>query len=194
MRLLDGSSAAYADVDDLRIVGLVESDWPEPARRSIFYPSSILSQLGWPADAGRATAARARFNDLLTLPVQRVSGSTFTLEDDAIVAGSPFLEDLEAAGLPVERQPAFPPARIFAHEALLQGVSPAHSADDVEGIKTAQWLELRRSRTASGDPRYHGASGARDPKAYAVSSVERYPGMPIQVLRRARVAAARRAG
>ncbi len=105
VRLLDASSAPYADVDELRIVGLVESDWPEPARRSIFYPASILSQLGWPADAARTTAARARFHDLLILPAKRISTSTFTLEEDAIVAGSPFLEELESAG-PLDRASA----------------------------------------------------------------------------------------
>ncbi|MEO6212792.1 MAG: hypothetical protein ABIP65_04110 [Vicinamibacterales bacterium] len=133
LRLLDGSSAAYADVDELRILGLVESDWPDPAKRSIFYPSSILSQLGWPADASRIAAGRSRFHDLLTLPVTRISGSTFALEEDAIVSGSPFLEEFEAAGLPIERQPSFPDARVFEHEALLLGTaSPAGSAAAAE--------------------------------------------------------------
>jgi hypothetical protein len=48
IRLLDAASAPYADVDELRLIGLVERDWPEPSRRSIFYPASILSNLGWP--------------------------------------------------------------------------------------------------------------------------------------------------
>lgn len=180
VRLVDGSSAAYADVDDVRIVGLVEGDWPERATRSIFYPASILSQLGWPADASRATAARARFHDLLALPVQRVSGSTFTLEDDAIVAGSSFLEEFEAAKLPIERQPPFLPARIFAHDALLQGVAPAGSAGGPAGDQTAEWLALRLARTAPSDARYHGAAGTREPKAYAVSAVERYLDCPFK--------------
>ena len=60
IRLLDAASAPYADVDEIRIVGLVERDWPEPAQRSIFYPASMLSNMGWPADASRMAAARAR--------------------------------------------------------------------------------------------------------------------------------------
>ena len=179
MRLLDASSAAYADVDELRIVGLVESDWPEPARRSIFYPSSILSQLGWAVDAARTTAARARFHDLLTLPVRRVSASTFTLEEDAIVAGSSFLEELESAGLPLERQPPFPAARIFEHEALLQGIAPTRNRPEGPDVP-ADWLSLRVSRTATADARYHGAAGERDARAYAVSSIERYLECPFK--------------
>lgn len=180
VRLVDGSSAAYADVDEVRIVGLVEGDWPERVTRSIFYPSSILSQLGWPAEASRATAARARFHDLLALPVERVSGSTFTLEDDAIVAGSSFLEEFEAAKLPIERQPPFPPARIFGHEALLNGVAPADSPAGAEDARTAEWLDLRLARTALSDARYHGAAGTREPKPYAVSAVERYLDCPFK--------------
>jgi hypothetical protein len=72
-------------------------------RRSIFYPASLLSHLGWPNETDRLAAARARFHDLLKLPRSRVSVSTFTLEDDAIVAGSSFLQEIEASGLPLER-------------------------------------------------------------------------------------------
>ena len=50
LTLLDAPAAAYADVDEVRLVGLVESDWPERGRRSIFYPASLLGQLGWPAE------------------------------------------------------------------------------------------------------------------------------------------------
>ena len=85
--LLDAPAAAYADVDEVRLVGLVEQDWPERVRRSIFYPVSLLAQLGWPNETDRLASARARFQDLLRLPGRRVSVSTFTLEDDAIVAG-----------------------------------------------------------------------------------------------------------
>ncbi len=89
--LLDARAAAYADVDDLFLVGLIEQDWPDRVRRSIFYPASLLTQLGWPAETERLQAARARFRDLLLLPARRVSVSSFTLEDDAIVSGSSFL-------------------------------------------------------------------------------------------------------
>src|SRR5688500_5957780 len=34
IHLLDAAAAPYADLEEIRIVGLVERDWPEPARRS----------------------------------------------------------------------------------------------------------------------------------------------------------------
>ena len=72
---------------------------PIAARRSIFYPSSLLTQLGWPNETDRLAAARARFHDLLRAAAPGVSRSRrFTLEDDAIVSASSFLEELEAAG------------------------------------------------------------------------------------------------
>ena len=120
VRLLDASAAPYADLDEIRIVGLCESDWPERAGRNIFYPQSLLAQLGWPADQERLAAARAQFQDLLRLPRRRVSLSTFTLEEDAIVSPSPFLEAVDAVGLNVERFPAGAPdgaSPLFTHEA-----------------------------------------------------------------------------
>ncbi len=80
--LMDATAAPFADVDEVRIVGLVEADWPERTGRNIFYPQSLLSQLGWPAEPERVSAARARFQDLLRLARQRVALSTFHLEDD----------------------------------------------------------------------------------------------------------------
>ena len=116
--LLDARAAAYADLDEIRIVGLVESDWPDRARRNIFYPSSLLTQLGWPNERDRLLAARAGFLDLLRVPRERVSLSTFTLEEDAIVAPSPFLDELAGCGLAPQQRPAADRVRIFAQEAL----------------------------------------------------------------------------
>jgi RecB family exonuclease len=173
IRLLDAASAPYSDVDELRIVGLVERDWPEPPRRSIFYPTSILSSMGWPADAPRQAAARAAFQDLLTAPRARISASTFTLEEDAIVAGSPLLEEIDAAGLPVERWPAAAAAAVFVHERVAAGVVPA--AGDA-----AEWLRLRTARTSAEDPRFRGVTGPRPPRTYAISYLERYLDCPFK--------------
>lgn len=172
IRLLDGASAPYADVDELRLIGLVERDWPEPSKRSIFYPASILSNLGWPVDASRMAAARARFQDLVGSAALRVSASTFTLEDDAIVSGSPMLEELESAGFPLERWPSPPAAKVFIHEMIESGVAaPASSA--------AGWLALRRER-AAGDRRLDGFTGPRPSKTYAISYLERYLDCPFK--------------
>ena len=173
--LLDAPAAAYADVDELRLVGLVETDWPERVRRSIFYPSNLLTQLGWPNETERLASARARFVDLLHLARGRVSASTFTLEDDAIVPPSPLLEEIDASGLAVER-PAFIAERTpFAHERLIAGEPPPTTSDPASA-----WLALRASRSPAESDAFHGAAGARDPAVYAVSHVERYLECPFK--------------
>jgi RecB family exonuclease len=173
---LDAPAAAYADLDEARLVGLVESDWPERVRRSIFYPSSLLSQLGWPNDADRLAAARARFVDLLHLARERVSASTFTLEDDAIVPPSPLLEEIETSGLVVERPNQADDPATFAHDRLIDGERPARALSE----QASTWLALRTSRSAADAEVFHGAAGARPPTVYAVSHVERYLECPFK--------------
>jgi RecB family exonuclease len=179
LMLLDASAAPYADVDEIRIVGLSEADWPERSARSIFYPQSLLGQLGWPGDQDRFPAARARFQDLLRLPRRRVSLSSFTLEDDSIVSPSPLLEEVDAAGLPIERLVAAPGAgrgsRVFVHEAL--SIDPVE-ARVVRG-GAGEWLALRTSRRFE-DGRFRGLIGARAASSYAVSRLERYLECPFK--------------
>ena len=169
-------AAAYADVDEVRLVGLVEQDWPERVRRSIFYPGSLLAQLGWPNETDRLAAARARFHDLLRLPARRVSVSTFTLEDDAIVSGSAFLQELETSGLPIDARDgpvAVEPLRQFAHEALI--------ADPPRGARGRQ--PQRGWRCASADRRGTPPTTAprvRAPERVGVSHVERYLECPFK--------------
>jgi hypothetical protein len=176
LTLLDAPAAAYADVDELRLVGLVESDWPDRTPRSIFYPSSLLTQLGWASDSDRLAAARARFHDLLTLARTRVAVSLFTLEDDAVVPSSPFLEELEDAGLPIERTPTPPAARLFLHEALAdEPVMPSALTG-----APLEWLTLRASRSPAAGSMFHGEAGTRETTVYAVSHVERYLECPFK--------------
>jgi RecB family exonuclease len=175
--LLDARAAMYADVDEIRIVGLTEADWPERSPRSIFYPQSLLGQLGWPGDQDRFAAARASFHDLLRLPRRRVSLSSFTLEDDAIVSPSPLLEEVDGAGLPIERLVVAPgpQRRVFLHEALaIEPVDATHLAPDA-----AEWLSLRASRAFT-DARFRGTIGPRQPSVYAVSRMERYLECPFK--------------
>ena len=177
--LLDASAAPYADVDEIRIVGLSEADWPEPSVRSIFYPQSLLGQLGWPGDQDRFPAARARFQDLLRLPRRRVSLSSFTLEDDSIVSPSALIEEVDAAGLPVERLTTTAGSgagsRVFLHEAL--AIEPV-AAQAVQG-EAADWLALRASRSFD-HARFRGQAGVRQPATYAVSRLERYLECPFK--------------
>ena len=175
--LLDAAAAPYADFDEVRLVGLCEADWPERGGRSIFYPQSLLGQLGWPNELDRVAAARAAFQDLLRLPRHRVSLSTFTLEDDSIVSPSPLIEDVDAVGLRVERlaAPEARRARVFVHEAL--ATAPL-AADAVEG-DAARWLALRTSPDFSSSV-YRGATGPRAAGVYAVSRLERYLECPFK--------------
>ena len=174
--LLDAPAAAYADVDDLRVVGLIENDWPERVRRSIFYPSNLLSQLGWPPESERLAAARARFNDLLQLPRRRVSVSSFTLEDDAIVPASSFLEELEMSGLVLDPAGDAAKTPLLQHERLFDAAAAV--PDDL--TPSSEWLALRQSRSAWAAPAYHGAAGPQAPRVYAVSHVERYLSCPFK--------------
>ena len=179
VRLLDAAAAPYAQLDAMRIVGLVESDWPERSIASIFYPAWLLRELGWPADADRLAAARARFDDLLRLPAARVAVSAFTLEDDAIVPPSPFVENVARAGLEVHRpearalRPHFRTRGAVASSARLDVMSTAPTA-------SAEWLARRVSRTPALTRRYHGAVGPRAAGVYAVSHVERYLECPFK--------------
>ena len=176
--LLDAASAPYADVDEMILLGLVEREWPEPPRRSIFYPSSILSNLGWPRDASRTAAFRAMFQDLLRAPHVRSAVSVFTLEDDAIVAPSALLEEIEASGLSLERWPAIPVASVFLHEAVQQG--EREMVARIAPETASAWLELRLARTAASDLQFKGMTGSRTPQTYAISYLERYLECPFK--------------
>ncbi len=174
--LLDARAAAYADVDDVRIVGLVESEWPEPSRRSIFYPQSLLGQLGWPAEADRVRTARVMFQELLQLAHRRVTLSTFSLENDALVSPSVLLDDVAAVGLPIERaSPTYDRGRVFAHEAL--AIDPIDESA-VTG-EAREWLRMRMMRPIGGR-RPAGWSDPAPAATYAVSRVESYLACPFR--------------
>jgi hypothetical protein len=174
--LVDAPAAAYADVDEAWLLGLVDTDWPDRRGRNIFYPSSLLSQLGWPAECDRLAAARSRFHDLLQLPGERLAVSTFTLEDDAIVPPSAFLDEVAAAGMTVERRAQSARPRVFIHEAL--GEMP--TLPDVVRGAASEWLALRVSRPDAAPHRFRGAAGPIAVAAHAVSHVERYQECPFK--------------
>lgn len=176
VHLVDAQAARYGSFDAVHIVGLVETDWPARQRPNIFYPASLLGQLGWPKDADRIRAARAEFDDLLRLPRARVSLSSFTLEDDAIVGPSVLLEDLADAGLAIAREPARPALRVSLEEALCRDpVTPAVVSGDASA-----WLALRLARPPAAAAAFHGAAGPQSRKRYAVSALERYLECPFR--------------
>jgi RecB family exonuclease/inactivated superfamily I helicase len=178
VQLADATSARFGDFDSVRLVGLVEGEWPEAERRSIFYPAALLTSLGWPKETDRLRAARAAFRDLIHLPQRELLVSTFTLEHDAIVAPSAFLEEVADAGFPVRI--AEPSAcRVFAHEALM--LQPTAGA---VGDIAAAWLALRSRRTPSDSDRFRGRTEPYAPPVYSVSAIDRYLDCPFKYFAR----------
>jgi RecB family exonuclease len=172
VHLVDVHAAAYGRFDDVFVAGMVESEWPERTSRNIFYPGGLLAGLGWPRERDRQRASRAAFHDLLGLAAERVWLSTFNLEDDAVVAASPLLEDLE--GLDVARIPAPDPAA--------GGRSPDEPAASAAADRRRRWEALRTARAAAdgGDRRAPGFAGRQPARAYTVSALERYAACPFQ--------------
>ncbi len=176
LHLVDAQAAPYGDFDEVHLVGAIQREWPEGQRRNIFFPPSLLKDLGWPQEPDATAAARAAFDDLVGLPRVLISVSSFTLEDDAIVEPSPFLEDLAQTGLTIAHDEGLLAARIFAGEAMT--LDPV--AGDALGETAGAWLALRQARTAASDPRYHGQSDPGVARSYKVSSLDRYRDCPFK--------------
>jgi RecB family exonuclease/inactivated superfamily I helicase len=176
VHLVDAQTAPFGFFDEVHLVGLVETEWPDRVPRNIFFPSFLLQQLGWPSDAHRLQATRAAFRDLLHLAHERVAVSTFSLEDDAIVSPSVFLDDLEAAGLPVERIDGEKRSRVFPAEAISE--DPVDSGP-LAGAAAA-WLALRQSRTEASVAMFRGMIGSYDRSPYSVGSLETYLECPFK--------------
>ena len=178
VHLVDARAAAYGRFETVFIVGLVEDDWPPPPNRVVFYPPPLLRALGWPPERDRVRAARARFADLVRLAAGRVSLSTFSLEDDAIVIQSMFLEQLADAGLPIVRESPATRAPVVPDDALAW--TPL-AADLPEPAR--QWLALRQQRPQQ-DDRYRGAAGASGLGTYPAAALEQYLDCPFKYFAR----------
>ncbi len=173
--LLDDQAARYGEFDDMTIVGLTESEWPEPPRRNIFYPPALLKALGWPTEKDRRAADDGRFVDLLTSASDRIELSTFLLEDDAIVARSVQLDAVAAAGLStVPRDPL--PTGGPPEEGLIADPPRA----DGLGPEAREWAALRLDRSPADRPEFHGMAGPVPAAAWSVSALETYAGCPFR--------------
>ena len=170
VHLIDVHAAAYGRFDHVFLAGLTEAEWPHRAARDIFYPAGMLASLGWPPESERLRAARATFGDLLGLSRGHVQISAFLLEDDAAVAVSPMLEDLDADALD----------RIAVPE-----TSP-RVADSDSDAAAERWRAFRVARAATGTARdrLRGDIGPQAPHAYAVGALERYLECPFKYFAR----------
>lgn len=179
LQLVDDRAARYGDFDDLTIVGVVESEWPERARRNIFYPPALLKALGWPSEKDRRGAANAHFLDLLGSASRRTALSVFTLDDDALVGRSIQLDEVPRARLSVVPRAASAPAgdeRVFVDEWLSLEPRSLAPLDD----RARTWAELRASRTAPDEARFHGTVTAPPTRTWTVSALETYLGCPFR--------------
>lgn len=176
VQIVDAATAPYGIFDEIQIMGLIDADWPERERRSIFYPAFLLQSLAWPEERKRIEGARAAFVDLLGLARQRVALSTVTLEDDAVVEPSAFLHDVRALAPPRQVVPLEAATRVFPWEAL---VLDPPAPDALSGGARA-WAHLRLSRTAGTAPEFHGEAGPWTLPRISVSRLERYLDCPFK--------------
>jgi ATP-dependent helicase/nuclease subunit B len=176
VHLVDAWSARFGDFDEVHLAGLVDGEWPEPARRNIFYSSSILRELGWPAESDRLAGERALFADLLRLPSSRLTVSIFTLEADALVSPSSLIDELDHVGVET-KEVAASPARIFEYEAL------CFDPFDASPLRTEEarvWAERRVQRLAAARSAKAGWTSAHRAPAYSLSALERYQDCPFK--------------
>ena len=179
--LVDDRAARYGDFDDVAIVGVVDSEWPERPRRNIFYPSRILKSLGWPSEADRRRGADARFLDLLASASRRTAVSTVTLDDDAIVMRSMQLDEIPRARLSTVPADPIDDVRVFDDEALsfdpINVDAYVRASDDAE---TRAWAQLRIARSPRDRAEFHGSIGAQDARPWSVSALETYLSCPFK--------------
>ena len=172
VHVVDADTARFGEFDSVQLAGLVDGEWPEGPRRNIFYPPALLRELGWPSESQRLDRVRAAFTDLLGLPSSKLAISTFTLEDDVIVAVSPLVDAVATAALEtVEYRP--PAVRVFEHEALVSG--SAELAHVGELTRSAAMRRIEASRAQS-----RADTGGRPVAAYSVGALERYQDCPFK--------------
>ena len=175
VHLVDAESARFGDFDHVQLAGLVDGEWPDRPRRNIFYSPAILRELGWTAESERIDGARAAFANLLKLASSHVLVSGFTLEDDAVVAPSALLDEVEAAGLDVVEWAA-DRTRIFEHEAV--GLDPV-VPDGLAPLAREAALYRLQAPPAT-DARYRGATAGHAAAAFSLSALERYQDCPFK--------------
>ena len=187
VHIVDAASAPFGRFEHVHLAGLVDGEWPGRSPHTILYSSSVLRDLGWPAESLRLDAARSAFADLLRLPSVTVAASTFLLDADTLVTPSLLLGELEHAGLDRLEAP-IPETRIFDYEALgLETVivPPLHGLRrDSERCEPGRddepmpaWIAFRTKTWDEADGVPVAAAGA---EARSLSALERYQDCPFR--------------
>jgi RecB family exonuclease len=175
VHLVDSDSARFGRFEYVHIAGVVDGEWPDRPRRSIFYSPAVLRELGWPSELDRLAGARAAFAELLGLPASRLSVSAFALEADALVSPSPLTDELDQAGLETVEEAA-PTDRIFDYEGLCE--EPRDLAP--LGLESRDWAD-RRFRPIDLPPgMFHGFTMSPRARPYSLSAFERYQDCPFK--------------
>jgi RecB family exonuclease len=172
VHVVDAESARFGDFDGVQLAGLVDGEWPDTPHRNIFYQPSLLRELGWSSESDRLDGVRASFLDLLRLPSSRLVVSSFTQEDDVVVAPSTLVDALATAELGT-RVDVMPKARIFEVEAL--GLDPVvvHHLDAVAQASAARRVDAVGGRVA-------GRTNGHTAPSYSLSALERYQDCPFK--------------
>jgi RecB family exonuclease len=172
VHVVDADTARFGEFDSVQLAGLVDGEWPEGPRRNIFYPPALLRELGWPSESRRLDRVRAAFTDLLGLPSSKLAISTFTLEDDVIVAASPLVDAVAAAAL--ETVEYVPPAvRVFEHEALVSGLTELAYVGELTRSAAMRRVDAARAQRRA-------EAGGRPVASYSVGALERYQDCPFK--------------
>ena len=169
LHLIDDQASRFGEFDDMTVVGLTESDWPDRPRRNIFYPPGLLRALGWPSERDRRSAADARFLDLVSSPARQVTLSTITLDDEALVNRSIQLEEISRARLSSRVDETADPR------------GPGDTPDSGRpATLSGAWLAMRQARSPADAPDFHGSIGPRESRTWRVSALETYIGCPFK--------------
>ena len=176
LRILDTQAARFAELDEVQILGLIEGEWPERARRNVFYPRGLVAQLepsrperiSLNEDRDQVRHARAVFADLVGLARARVRLSTFSLEAESVVEPSTFIDDAGAFGLRTETDNASLPA------------PRPESLPTPSEASASAWARMRASSAARDPRRFDGTAGPWNLPRVSVSRLERYMKCPFQ--------------
>jgi ATP-dependent helicase/nuclease subunit B len=177
VQFVDDQAARYGEFDEMALVGLIEGEWPDRPKRNIFYPASLLASLGWPTEKDRRGAAEARFLELLQSPFERVMVSTVSLDDEALVEPSTFIDEI-------------PRANLKKGSGVFFDSDAAKKTPDPFFGDPGEWLSMRESRSSRDADVFHGfvgpletglrsARGAPSP-TWSVSALETYLGCPFK--------------
>jgi RecB family exonuclease len=176
VQLVDDQAARYGDFDDIAMVGLIDREWPERPRRNIFFPPALLTALGWPSEKDRRAADEAQFLDLIESASLRVSVSTMTLDDEALVEPSAFVDEIARARLTKTVGADHPIGPVFTEDALALDTVDFGALDG----DAREWAEMRVSRSSAAGEVFHGRTGSVANRPWSVSALETYIGCPFK--------------